>query len=184
MHRRMARHAFEAARDGEQLLHPLVLLLHFLEVGFSSSALASVMSSVGGIALATRSASRVRDVHHAGHVADDRARFHGAERNDLGDVLAAVLVRDVLDDFAAPSLAEIDVDIRQRHPLRIQEALENQVVLDGVDVGDPQAVRDEAAGGRTAARPDRDALLARVPDEVPGDQEVPGYFICLIISIS
>jgi hypothetical protein len=36
----------------------------------------------------------------------------------------------------------------------------------------------------TAARADRNALLARVPDEVPDDQEVPGYFIFLIISSS
>ena len=41
-----------------------------------------------------------------------------------------------------------------------------------VDVGDAQAVRHEAAGRRAAARADRDALLARVADEVPDDQEV------------
>ena len=43
-----------------------------------------------------------------------------------------------------------------------------------IDVGDAQAVGDEAAGRRAAARPDRDALLAGVADEVPDDQEVPG----------
>ena len=59
-----------------------------------------------------------------------------------------------------------------------------QVVVDRIDVGDPQAVGDEAAGRRAAARADRDALLARVADEVPDDHEVPGYFIFLIMSIS
>ena len=93
-------------------------------------------------------------------------------------------VRDVLDDLAAPALAEVDVDVGQRHALGVQEALEDQVVLDRIDVGDPQAVGDEAAGRRPAARADRDALLARVADEIPDDQEVPGYFICLIMSIS
>ncbi len=117
-------------------------------------------------------------------VAHDRARLHRPERDDLRDVLAAVLARDVLDHLAAAPLAEVDVDVGQRHALGIQEALEDQVVLDRIDVGDAQAVGDEAAGRRAAARADRDALLARVADEVPDDQEVPGYFICLIISIS
>ena len=121
---------------------------------------------------------------HAGDVAHDGARLHRPERDDLRDVLAAVLARHVLDHFAAPPFAEIDVDVGQRHALGIQEALEDQVVLDRIDVGDPQAVGDEAAGRRSAARPDRNAVLARVADEIPRDQEVPGYFICLIISIS
>ncbi len=73
-----------------------------------------------------------------------------------------------------PSLAEVDVDIGQRHPLRVQEALEEEVVVERIDVGDAQAVGHQAAGGRAATRPDGNALLARVADEVPDDQEVAG----------
>ena len=89
---------------------------------------------------------------HPGDVAHDGARLHRAERDDLGDVLAAVLLRHVLDDLAAAPLAEVDVDVGQRHALGIEEALEDEVVFDRIDVGDPQAVRDEAAGRRAAAR--------------------------------
>ena len=74
----------------------------------------------------------------------------------------AVLVRDVLDDLAAPALAEVDVDVGQRDALGVQEPLEDEVVLDRIDVRDPQAVGDEAAGRRSAPRTDRNALLARV----------------------
>ena len=155
-----------------------------LSTGFSSSAFSSVMSSAGGIGLGDPVGVRVRDVHHARDVAHDGAGFHRPERDDLRDVLAAVLPRDVVDDLAAPPLAEVDVDVGQRDALGIEEALEDQVVLDRIDVGDPQAVGDEAAGRRSAARADRNALLARVADEIPDDQEVPGYFICLIMSIS
>ena len=125
-----------------------------------------------------------RHLEHAADVLDDRLGLHRAEGDDLRDVLAAVLARDVLDHLAAAPLAEVDVDIGQRHALRVQEALEDQIEVDRIDVGDPHAVRDQAAGRRAAARADRNALLARVADEVPDDQEVPGYFICLIISIS
>src|SRR5262249_42604727 len=95
------------------------------------------------------------------------------ESDDLRDVLAAVLAGDVLDDFAAAPLAEIDVDVGQRHALGVEEALEDQIEVDRVDVRDAQAVGDQASGGGSAAGADRDALLAAVADEVPDDQEVP-----------
>ncbi len=93
-----------------------------------------------------------RHLEHAADVAHDRLRLHRAERDDLRDVLAAVLPRDVLDHLAAAPLAEVDVDIGQRHALGIQEALEDQIEVERIDVGDAQAVRDEAAGRRAAAR--------------------------------
>ena len=87
--------------------------------------------------------------------------------------VAAVLARDVVDDLAAAALAEVDVDIGQRHALGVEEALEDQVELDRIDVGDLQAPGDDRAGGRAAARADRNAVLAREADEIPHDQEVP-----------
>ena len=67
---------------------------------------------------------------HARDVAHDGARLHRAEGDDLRDVLAAVLAGDVVDDLAAPPLAEVDVDVGQRHALGVEEPLEDQVVLD------------------------------------------------------
>ena len=142
------------------------------------------MSSAGGNLLGDLVDVGERHLEHAADVADHRLRLHRAEGDDLRDVLAAVLARDVVDHLAAAALAEVDVDIGQRHALGVEEALEDQVEVERIDVGDPQAVGDQAAGRRAAARADRNALLARVADEVPDDQEVPGYFIFLIISIS
>ena len=98
---------------------------------------------------------------HPAHVAHHRLRLHGPEGDDLGHVLAAVLPRDVLDDLAAARLAEVDVDVGRADALLVQEALEDEVVLDRVDVGDAEAVRHEAARGRAAARADGDPLLPR-----------------------
>src|SRR5439155_911072 len=53
-----------------------------------------------------------------------------------------------------------------------EEALEEQVVLDRVDVGDLEAVGDERAGGGAAAGSDADSVAPREGDEVPDDQEV------------
>ena len=148
-------HALEALGDGEQLLDPLVLLLHLLERRALLERLRERHVERRRNSLGDAVGVRVRNVHHPGHVADDRPRLHRPERDDLRDVLAAVLARDVLDDLAAPALAEVDVDVGQRHALGVEEALEDQVVFDRIDVGDSQAVGDEAAGRRAAAGPDR-----------------------------
>ena len=66
-------------------------------------------------------------------------RGHGAEGDDLRDVLAPVLLGDVIDDLAAAVHAEVDVDVGHGDALGIQEALEEQLVLQRIDVGDAQA---------------------------------------------
>ena len=67
---------------------------------------------------------------------------------------------------------EVDIDVRHRLPTRIQEALEQQVVLERVDVGDLEAVGDERAGRRSTPGPDADPVVLREGDEVPDDEEV------------
>ena len=89
----------------------------------------------------------VGDVHGAANVLDGGFGGHGAEGNDLGNVVAAVLLRDVVDDFAAAIHAEIDIDIRHGDALGIQEALEEQLVLQGIDIGDAEGVGDQRSGG-------------------------------------
>jgi hypothetical protein len=74
---------------------------------------------------------------------------------------------------AAPVHAEVDVEVRHRHALGVEEALEQQLELERIDIGDPQRPRDHRAGARAAARPDRDPVLLGPVDEVPDDQEVP-----------
>ncbi len=180
----MPGHALQPARDAEELLHLRVGLLHLAER-------LALLERLG-----QRHVERRRDLlgdlvdvgerhlEDAADVADHRLRLHRPEGDDLRDLLASVFLRDVVDHLAAAPLAEIDVDIRQRDAVGIQEALEDEVVVDRVDVRDPHAVRDEAARGGTAAWTDRNAFFARVADEIPDDEEVPGYFIILIMSSS
>ncbi len=110
---------------------------------------------------------------HPPDVADGGAGEHRAEGDDLGDVILAVLPRDVGDDLVAPVVLEVDVDVRHRHPVGVEEALERQAVGDRVDRGDAEGVRDDRA--RRAAPAGRlDPLLPCEPDEVGHDQEVAG----------
>ena len=108
----------------------------------------------------------------AADVADGPPGGHGPEGDDLADVLLAVLLGHVLDHLLPAAAAEVHVDVGQADALGIEEALEEQVVLDRVDLGDLEGVGQEAPGGRTAARADRDALLAGGLEQVPDDEEV------------
>ena len=67
----------------------------------------------------------------------------------------AVLLLHVVDDAVAVVLAEVDVEVGHRHALRVEEALEQQVVAQRIEVGDAERVGDQRAGARAAARADR-----------------------------
>ena len=81
---------------------------------------------------------------------------------------------DVFDDLAAPVHAEIDIDIRHRNTFRVQEALEQKFMLQGIDVSNPQRISNRRSRRRAAPRAHRYAAFARVTDEVPHNQEITG----------
>ena len=168
----IARHALEPLAHLEQVLDARILLLHLPQHRVLGQRLLERHVERRRDLLGDAVDVRVRHVHGAPDVAHDRLGLHRAEGDDLRDVLAAVPARDVLDHLAAAALAEVDVDVGHRHALGVEEALEDQVVVQRIDVGDAHRPRDEAAGRRAAARPDRNALLARVADEVPDDQQI------------
>ena len=116
----------------------------------------------------------IRDVHGAADVFDRGLRGHGAKRDDLRHVVAPVFLRDVVDDFAAAVHAEINIDIGHGHALGIQEALEQQLMLQRIEIGDSKRVGNQRSGRRSAPRTYRNFTLLRVADEVPHDHEVSG----------
>ena len=113
-----------------------------------------------------------RHLQHAADIAQDAARQEGAEGDDLRDAVRAVAPAHVGDDLVAPVLAKVDVEIRHRDALGIEEALEQQAETQRVEIGDGQRLGDERACARPASRPDRDPLRLRPLDEVGDDQEI------------
>ena len=119
-------------------------------------------------------AARVRErvSERLADVADAGLGRHRAERDDVRHVVGAVLFRDVVHHLAAERVLEVLVDVRHGDAVRVEEALEEQVVRDGVDVGDTEAVRHGGAGRRAAARAHENAHLLRGVDVVVDDEEV------------
>ena len=79
---------------------------------------------------------------------------------------------DVFDDLFAAVHAEIDVEVRHRHPLGVQEAFEQQRIAQGVKVGDGQRIGHQRPGARPAPRADRNVVVLGPFDEVGDDQEI------------
>ena len=111
---------------------------------------------------------------HAAHVMHGGLGQKRAEGDDLAHLLAPVFPADVVDDLLAPVHAEVDVEVRHRDALGVQEALEQQRIAQGVEVGDRQRIGHQRPRARAPARPDRDALPLGPLDEVGHDQEVAG----------
>src|SRR4029077_2871768 len=95
-----------------------------------------------------------------------------AKGDYLRDAIVAVLRPNVVEHFVPPLETEIDVDIGHRSPPRIEPPLEQQLVLDRINFGDTQGVRNQAADHRSAAGADRYTDTARVVDKVGDDQHV------------
>ena len=74
----------------------------------------------------------VGHLQHAADVAQHAARLQGAEGDDLRHPVAAIAFLHVADDFVAPVLAEVDVEVRHRDAFGIEEALE-QTARSGSD---------------------------------------------------
>ena len=110
-------------------------------------------------------AQRLADVAHraARAVRDDGGRERRA--------LAAVLLVDVLDDFLAALVLEVDVDVGRLVAFARDEALEQQRHARRVDLGDAQAVADGGIGGRAASLAE-DAARAREAHDVVHGQEI------------
>ena len=107
----------------------------------------------------------------AAHVPDGAARAVGDEGGGERRPVAAVAFVDVLDDFLAPLVLEVHVDVRRLVAFRRDETLEQEVHARRVHLRDAQAVAHGRVG-RGAPPLAEDAERARVPDDVVNGQEV------------
>ena len=116
----------------------------------------------------------VWNTHHAAHVPDGVAGCHGTKGDDLRHMIRTVFAVDVVDDLLSALVAEVHIEIRHTDALRVQKALEDQVIADGVDIRDAHAVGSNTARAGAASRPHRDALTFCKIDVVPYDEVVVG----------
>src|SRR6185437_630749 len=166
--------AFERAREVDEVFDFLFGVIEALELGLFGERIVERDAELKGDELGDAVDEAVGVAQHTADVAYHRLRRHGAVRDDLRDTLAAVLMTYVLNDAIASVHAEVDVEVRHRDALGIEEALEQEVVLQRIDVSDPEAKGDQRARTGAASRSYRNTIPARPPDEVRDNEKVPG----------
>ena len=115
---------------------------------------------------------RVRIVEHPGCVPEGLLALDGGERDDLRDVVGSVLLGAVGDHLGAVALVEVHVDVRHLLAPGVQEAFEDEPVVERIEVGDRQAVGDDRSGSASASGSRADAAPRSMGDQVPDDEEV------------
>ena len=90
-------------------------------------------------------------------------------------LLCSIFICHPLEYTSAAVIVEVDIDIGERNTVGIEKTLEEQVVFDGVDVGDAQAIGHGTAGRRsTTGAYGNIELLSCGFDVVLHNQEVAG----------
>ena len=87
-------------------------------------------------------------------------------------MLLAVGVAYIGQHAVAPATAKVQVDIGRVAPRRVQETLEQQIVLQRINRGDFNAIGNQRVGD-AAAGADRDAVFARIAHDI-GHQQKEG----------
>ena len=90
-------------------------------------------------------------------------------RRQRGPVAAIALI-NVLDDFLAPGMFEIDVDVRRLVALPGDEALEQQFDPRRIDFGDSQAIAHRRIGRRAAALAENSAATGKIHHVMDGEK--------------
>ena len=168
----VAGHAFQLPSHIHQLLDLFVAVVQVCQTLGQHQRLVQSHIQGKGHLLGNGIHLGVGHVHHSAHVPDGRLGLHGTKGDDLGHVVLPVLPGHVVDDLLTAADAEVNVNIRHGHSLRVEESLEVQGVLHGVNVGDIQAVGHHGPRSGTTPRAHGNALALGVADEVGDDEEV------------
>ena len=114
----------------------------------------------------------VGQVHGPAHVPYGVFCRHGTEGHNLADAVVPVLLPHVVDDLGPPVVCDVDVDIGHGHPLRVQEALEDEVVLHRVDIRNLRRIGNQGPRRGASSGAYRNPMRLCEMDEVPDDQEI------------
>ena len=168
----MAGHALDLLGGVDELAHPPIPLIGLAQLPALLQGLVQGHVQGEGHHAGHLVHVLVAHVHHPAHVPHHRLGRHGAEGDDLGHVVGAVAPGHVVDHLAPALVVEVDIQVGHGHPLRVQKAFKDQVIAQGIDLGDEQAVGHDGPRAAAPPRPHQDAVVPGVFDEIPHDEEV------------
>ena len=79
-------------------------------------------------------------IEGSSHVANGCTRPQGTEGDYLRHFFLPIAAHGVLYHFVAHVVRIVQVDVRHRHPARVEKSFEDQAVLERVDAGNTEGV--------------------------------------------
>ncbi|OQB34665.1 MAG: hypothetical protein BWY06_03398 [Candidatus Latescibacteria bacterium ADurb.Bin168] len=159
-------------RQVNEFLVPRVLLVGLAELRLGFKAFGKLHANSVWNKLGDPVRLVERHAHRAPDVLDRALRLHRPERDYVGDAIAPVFLAHVFHNLVTMLIIKIHVRVRHRDAVRIQEALEQEIVSKRVQFRDPQHVRNQRACRGTPPRAHNNAVLFRVLDVIPHDEEI------------
>ena len=171
VNRDVARHSLKGHGGVDQLFHAFGAFVQFLQLGQSERHGQRDVRLLRHCArncvhVAIGHSERPPDVAHGG------SGGKRTEGDDLRNMILPVAPPDIVDHLVAAVIAEVHVDIGHTHALGVEEALEEQIEAERVDIGNAECERDKASRARSSAGSYGDVLRPCIIDVVLHDQEV------------
>ena len=92
----------------------------------------------------------------------------------MGDVIDAIMLGYVFDDFGTPFHAKVDVEVGHADAFGIEKSLEEQRKRQRIEVGNRHRIGDERSRTRTTPWAYGDIVHLCPMDKIPNDEEVSG----------
>ena len=167
-------HAFHLQGSINQFVYLRVRLIQVLQIGRNFQRMLQGHFQLHGNELGYPVHILIRHAHHPAYIAHGGPGGHGAEGHDLGHMVTAILFVDVIDDLLPALVAEVYVKVGHGNTFRVEESFKDEVITNGVDVGDAHTVGCQTARAGTAPRSYRDATVLGIIDEIENDEVVVG----------
>ena len=113
---------------------------------------------------------------YAGNVFDYGFGFQGSVCTYLRHGILAILIADILNNLRSTVFAEVDIKVRRAYAFRIEEAFEQEIIAQWVDIGYFGQVCHYAACAGAASRSYRNIHTFGIADKVAYHQKIAGVF--------
>ena len=172
MHRRMARQALQASGHIDELFYFLICIIKRFQLMIHLECFIDRDIQLLRDHFCDRITKRIRKIHHTPDIADDTARRHRTEGDNLRYTVLAIFPHNIVYDLLSALEAKIHVNIRHGYTLRIQKTLKEQIVPDRIQLCNAERIRNDTAGGRAPPRSYRNTMISGITDKIPHDQEI------------
>ncbi len=83
-------------------------------------------------------------------------------------MVGAVFFSHIVDDIFSTVVGKVQVYVWWADSLGVQHSFENQMVFEGIHIGDAQQIRYYASGSRAPSRTDQNTSSFGLTDEISG----------------